>query len=305
MAELVAAGKVRHLGLSEVTAEELRAAHAVHPIAALQSSWSLAVRRVEEVVPVCAELGVGLVPFGPQGAGLFNADLETANARVAQDAPEYAGLPARRPGHRAATWSDDRAGGARVGAAARRRLGRAGRPDPRRHPRASSRGERRRAGRPAGRGRAGPARPHLAPVRRDNEHVHRGRGGVPDRQPLGRFATVGPGGRPHVMPVGVFYDAETDTVVIGGAHDMAGSKKFRDARRHPEVAVVVDDLAAVEPGRRAASRSGGAPRPSPRAARRSGTAWGLVPVRAGVDPHPAAAGARVGDRRRLLRADGT
>jgi pyridoxamine 5'-phosphate oxidase family protein len=66
-------------------------------------------------------------------------------------------------------------------------------------------------------------------------------------QPLGRFATVGPGGRPHVIPVGVFYDAETDTVVIGGAHNMAGSKKFRDARRHPEVAVVVDDLAAVEP----------------------------------------------------------
>ncbi|GAA1269676.1 aldo/keto reductase [Pseudonocardia aurantiaca] len=94
MAELVAAGKVRHLGLSEVTAEEVRAGHAVHPIAALQSSWSLAVRRVEEVVPVCAELGVGLVPYGPQGAGLFNADLETANARVAQDAPEHAGLPA-------------------------------------------------------------------------------------------------------------------------------------------------------------------------------------------------------------------
>jgi aryl-alcohol dehydrogenase-like predicted oxidoreductase len=94
MAELVAAGKVRHLGLSEVTADELRAAHAVHPIAALQSEWSLAIRRVEEVVPVCAELGVGLVPFCPQGAGLFNADLDTATARITKDAPEYAALPA-------------------------------------------------------------------------------------------------------------------------------------------------------------------------------------------------------------------
>lgn len=66
-------------------------------------------------------------------------------------------------------------------------------------------------------------------------------------QPLGRLATVGPGGRPHVMPVGVFYERETDSLVVGGAHDMAGSKKFRDARRHPEVAIVVDDLAAVDP----------------------------------------------------------
>jgi pyridoxamine 5'-phosphate oxidase family protein len=66
-------------------------------------------------------------------------------------------------------------------------------------------------------------------------------------QPLGRFATVGPDGRPHVMPVGVFYDPEAQAVVIGGAGDMAGSKKFRDAARHPAVAVVVDDLAAVDP----------------------------------------------------------
>jgi aryl-alcohol dehydrogenase-like predicted oxidoreductase len=92
MAGLVAAGKVRHLGLSEVTAEELRAAHAVHPIAALQSRWSLIGRAVEEVVPVCAELGVGLVPYGPQGAGLFAIDRVTAEARIAEDAPHLAGL---------------------------------------------------------------------------------------------------------------------------------------------------------------------------------------------------------------------
>lgn len=65
-------------------------------------------------------------------------------------------------------------------------------------------------------------------------------------QPLGRLATVGPDGRPHVMPVGVFYDPETKAVVIGG-HNLAASKKFRDARRRPEVALVVDDLAAVDP----------------------------------------------------------
>jgi pyridoxamine 5'-phosphate oxidase family protein len=66
-------------------------------------------------------------------------------------------------------------------------------------------------------------------------------------QPLGRIATVGPNGRPHVMPVGVFYEPETQAVVIGGAGDMAASKKFRDARRRPDVAVVVDDLASVDP----------------------------------------------------------
>jgi pyridoxamine 5'-phosphate oxidase family protein len=66
-------------------------------------------------------------------------------------------------------------------------------------------------------------------------------------QPLGRLATVGPDGRPHVTPVGVFYDPETETVVIGGAGDMPASKKFRDAQRTPDVAVVVDDLETVDP----------------------------------------------------------
>lgn len=66
MAELVQEGKVLHLGLSGVTAEELQAAHHVHPIAALQSEWSLAHRKVEEVLPTCIELGVGVVPYSPQ-----------------------------------------------------------------------------------------------------------------------------------------------------------------------------------------------------------------------------------------------
>lgn len=72
MAELVTAGKVRHLGLSEVTAAELRAAAAVHPIAAVQSEWSIWSRDVEDhVVPAAAQLGVGFVPYSPLGRGFL------------------------------------------------------------------------------------------------------------------------------------------------------------------------------------------------------------------------------------------
>ncbi|GLW16684.1 aldo/keto reductase [Streptomyces sp. NBRC 13847] len=72
MAELVAAGKVRHLGLSEAGAATVRRAHAVHPIAALQSEWSLWTRDLEkEIAPVCRELGIGLVPFSPLGRGFL------------------------------------------------------------------------------------------------------------------------------------------------------------------------------------------------------------------------------------------
>ncbi|KNB51597.1 aldo/keto reductase [Streptomyces caatingaensis] len=72
MAELVEEGKVRHLGLSEAGAETIRRAHAVHPIAALQSEWSLWTRDIEaEVLPVCRELGIGIVPFSPLGRGFL------------------------------------------------------------------------------------------------------------------------------------------------------------------------------------------------------------------------------------------
>ncbi|MGY2011513.1 aldo/keto reductase [Nocardia gipuzkoensis] len=72
MAELVREGKVRALGLSEVTGAELRAAHAVHPIAAVQSEWSLFSRDVERtVVPAAAELGVTFVPYSPLGRGFL------------------------------------------------------------------------------------------------------------------------------------------------------------------------------------------------------------------------------------------
>ena len=79
MAELVSAGNVRHLGLSEVTADELRAAVAVHPIAAVQSEWSIWSRDVERhVVPAAAELGVGFVPYSPLGRGFLAGTVRSA-----------------------------------------------------------------------------------------------------------------------------------------------------------------------------------------------------------------------------------
>jgi aryl-alcohol dehydrogenase-like predicted oxidoreductase len=78
MAELVTAGKVRYLGLSEVSGETLRAAHAVHPITALQSEYSLFNRGLENAaLPVARELGVGVVPYSPVGRGLLTGDLDT------------------------------------------------------------------------------------------------------------------------------------------------------------------------------------------------------------------------------------
>jgi aryl-alcohol dehydrogenase-like predicted oxidoreductase len=80
MAELVDAGKVRHLGLSEVTADELRTAVAVHPIAAVQSEWSIWSRDVERhVVPAAAELGVGFVPCSPLGRGFLTGTVRSAS----------------------------------------------------------------------------------------------------------------------------------------------------------------------------------------------------------------------------------
>jgi aryl-alcohol dehydrogenase-like predicted oxidoreductase len=72
MAELVAEGKVRHLGLCEVSVAQLRTAYAVHPITAVQSEWSLWARQIElELLAVARELGVGLVPYSPLGRGFL------------------------------------------------------------------------------------------------------------------------------------------------------------------------------------------------------------------------------------------
>ncbi len=77
MRELVDAGKVRFLGLSEVSPETLRRAHAVHPISALQSEYSLWERRVERrVLPAVRELGVGFVPYSPLGRGFLTGSVD-------------------------------------------------------------------------------------------------------------------------------------------------------------------------------------------------------------------------------------
>jgi aryl-alcohol dehydrogenase-like predicted oxidoreductase len=80
MAELVDAGKVRHLGLSEAATDTIRRAHAVHPISALQSEWSLWSRDIEgEVLPTARELGIGIVPYSPLGRGLLTGQISSAD----------------------------------------------------------------------------------------------------------------------------------------------------------------------------------------------------------------------------------
>ena len=93
MAELVAAGKVRHLGLSEVSAETLRAAHAVHPIAAVQVEYSLFTRDPEDgLLQTCRELGVALVAYSPVGRGLLTGTV-SGTAEMAPDDFRRVGLP--------------------------------------------------------------------------------------------------------------------------------------------------------------------------------------------------------------------
>jgi aryl-alcohol dehydrogenase-like predicted oxidoreductase len=90
MAELVAEGKIRHIGLSEVSAQTLRAACAVHPITALQSEWSLWTRGIEaEIVPVARELGVGIVPYSPVGRGFLTGAYSSIDKLSANDFRRY------------------------------------------------------------------------------------------------------------------------------------------------------------------------------------------------------------------------
>ncbi|HEX3742600.1 MAG TPA: aldo/keto reductase [Bryobacteraceae bacterium] len=86
MKELVDAGKVRYLGLSEVGAETIRRAHRVHPISAVQSEYSLWERGIEEsVLPAMRELGIGLVPFSPLGRGYLTGAVNSTSDFVAGD----------------------------------------------------------------------------------------------------------------------------------------------------------------------------------------------------------------------------
>ena len=80
MAELVQAGKVRHLGLSEASADTIRRAHAVHPITALQTEYSLWEREPEtKVFPVLDELGIGFVPYSPLGRGFLTGQIRSVD----------------------------------------------------------------------------------------------------------------------------------------------------------------------------------------------------------------------------------
>jgi aryl-alcohol dehydrogenase-like predicted oxidoreductase len=125
--ELVRAGKVRYFGLSEAGIENIRRAHAVHPVSALQSEYSVWERNLEqEIIPVLRELGIGLVPFAPLGRGFLTGQVKraedypaddfrrndprfqgqnyVANVRTAQTVHDIAQAVGARPGQVAIAW---------------------------------------------------------------------------------------------------------------------------------------------------------------------------------------------------------
>ncbi len=86
LAELVKGGKIRHIGLSEAWVDNIRRAHAVHPITALQSEYSLFTRDLEdEVLPVLRELGIGLVPYSPLGHGILTGQIHSLDDMAEND----------------------------------------------------------------------------------------------------------------------------------------------------------------------------------------------------------------------------
>ena len=94
MAELVTAGKVRHLGLSEASAATIRRAHAVHPITAVETEYSLFSRDVEDsVLPALRELGIGLVPYSPLGRGILTGTMMAESVTGDGDARSSAYFP--------------------------------------------------------------------------------------------------------------------------------------------------------------------------------------------------------------------
>jgi aryl-alcohol dehydrogenase-like predicted oxidoreductase len=94
MAELVDAGKVRHLGLSEASAATIRAAHTTHPITALQTEYSLFTRDLEdEILPTLRELGIGLVPYSPLGRGILTGAITSEESLAEDDSRRSAYFP--------------------------------------------------------------------------------------------------------------------------------------------------------------------------------------------------------------------
>lgn len=114
MAELVKEGKVRYLGLSEASPNSLRKAHAVHPISALQSEYSLLTRDVEkEILPTCTELGITFVPFSPLARGLVTNDLnisQLGDNDFRKSQPRYQGEHAENNRQLAAGFAELAAG---------------------------------------------------------------------------------------------------------------------------------------------------------------------------------------------------
>ncbi|WP_375388632.1 aldo/keto reductase [uncultured Amnibacterium sp.] len=118
VAELVAEGKVLHFGLSEASAATIRRAHAVLPVAALQSEYSLWTRELEsEILPVLRELGIGLMPFSPLGAGFLTGQIRSPEDLADDDArkanPRFMG---EHFAHNLAIADEVRAIGAEIGA---------------------------------------------------------------------------------------------------------------------------------------------------------------------------------------------
>jgi aryl-alcohol dehydrogenase-like predicted oxidoreductase len=110
MADLVAAGKIRAVGLSNVTTEDVRRAHSTHPVQAVQEEWSLGRRRVEPMLPALAELGVTLVAYSPLRHGAL---AKGAGAPMASTLVELAAVYAVTPSQLALAWVHNR--GRRLG----------------------------------------------------------------------------------------------------------------------------------------------------------------------------------------------
>ena len=95
--DLIQAGKVKHFGLSEANAEQIRRAHAVQPVTALQSEYSLWWRAIEaDVLPTCEELGIGLVPYSPLGRGYLTGKIDESTTFAEHRHPQP--QPALHPG---------------------------------------------------------------------------------------------------------------------------------------------------------------------------------------------------------------
>ena len=191
MAELVKEGKVLHIGLSEAAPETIRRAHAVHPIAAVQTEYSLWTRDVEaEILPTCRELGIGFVPYSPLGRGFLSGRFTNPEEDLDEDDfrrnnPRFQGENLEANLRVAEQGQRDRRGEGDHPLAARARLGprpgRRHRPDPRHQAAAVPRGERRRRRRRVDRRGPHPARRGAARGLRRALRA-RGHGG---RQPLG------------------------------------------------------------------------------------------------------------------------